>query len=277
MPVRHPSDLVDDAAVGMLLRRIPASLYKYSGVSGPRLEWMRKLIVDSMLYFASPTAFNDPLDCRVPPRYDASALVIEQFFRRVAKQNYPGQNLRDHKRAIRQMVVDSKTPDGQARLTKQFFKSLHQNGTACFAKDATNMLLWSYYAEGHSGIAVRFNMARDNLAAIPGECIPVEVRDQQDFPNVNYYKSTTAEFVATILGTKSVAWKHEEEWRLVLVGNSGYVRMPPAMIDGVILGMRIDPEVESALRSCVGQRSPTVELFRVVHCPNSFKLQLVPA
>lgn len=272
MPVRRP---FDDPALDELLKRIPASLYKYSGISGSRLEWMRKLIVDSMLYFASPNLFNDPFDCKVPPRYDASELAIKHHWREFVRLNFPGQRMREHKREINRMVRDSKTPAGQEGLTKKLFESVHKNGTACFAKDPASMLMWSYYAEGHRGIAVRFNMAFENLAALPGQFIPVEVRYETEFPNVNYYGSTINEFVATLLGTKSVAWKHEEEWRLVWVGNSGCVQVPPAMIDGVILGMRIDPEAEATVRGWVEQRSPKVELLRLVHRPNSFELEVV--
>jgi hypothetical protein len=213
----------------------------------------------------------------LPPCYDASALAIEQFWRRVARQNFPDEHLRDQKRTIRRRVLDSKTSEGQARLTKVFLDSLHRHGTACFSTNPTSMLMWSYYAEGHSGIVVRFNMALENLAAIPRQFIPVEVRYQDDWPDVNYYTSSTTQFIATILGTKSSAWKHEEEWRLVLVGTSGYVRLPAAIIDGIILGMRIDSVAEKAVRGWIEKRLPTVEVLRVVHRPRSFELQLVPA
>jgi hypothetical protein len=138
------------------------------------------------------------------------------------------------------------------------------------------MLLWSYYAEGHSGIAVRFNTNRNHLAAIPKN-LPVEVKYANDFPVINYHESRTHEFLKSIFGTKSIAWKHEEEWRLVLVEGSGYVHIPPKMINGVILGMRIDPVCEQKIRSWVGTRSPAIELLGVITRPNSSELDLVPA
>ncbi|MCZ6561444.1 MAG: DUF2971 domain-containing protein [Deltaproteobacteria bacterium] len=276
MPVRHPLDVVDDTSSISLLERIPPSLYKYSGLSGKRIEWMRRLIVDSELYFARPSAFNDPLDCRIPPSYDASTLSIKQHWRRVAKRNYPEAKMRSHKRWIQKIVMDSKTPEGQERLTKRLFKSLDKHGMACFAKDPTNMLLWSYYAEGHSGIAIRFSTALEHLQAIP-PFIPVEVQYATEFPQISYYQSSNNELLATIFGTKSTAWKHEEEWRLVLVNGSGCVRMPPAMIDGVIMGMRIDSKSEDTLHSWVDGREPAIELLRVAHRPNSFELELTPA
>ena len=60
-----------EPSVDELIRRIPSSLFKYSAISGERLEWMRRLIVDSELYFTPPRFFNDPLDFQITPSFDA--------------------------------------------------------------------------------------------------------------------------------------------------------------------------------------------------------------
>jgi hypothetical protein len=275
MPIRDPSDAFSDPTVLDALRRMPPVFYKYSGLSGYRLEWIGRLIVQSELYFAPPRAFNDPLDCHIAPNFNASSLVIEQFCRK--RRNYFSGDRRDYKKLIRQTIMDSKTEDGQRRLTERLFETLDQNGIACFAKDPANMLLWSYYAEGHSGIAVRFNMAREHLAGIGRQLIPVEVQYSRNFPIISYYKSTTNQLLRTLFGTKSLAWQHEEAWRLVLVGAIGCVFLPPAMIDAVVLGMRTDRNTEATIRGWLKDRVPTVELLRVVHRPRSFVLEVVTA
>ena len=45
-------------------------LYRYRDLEGPRAEWVRQIVVDSQIYFASPADFNDPFDCRVRFRTD---------------------------------------------------------------------------------------------------------------------------------------------------------------------------------------------------------------
>jgi hypothetical protein len=272
MPIREPSDAVNDPTVLEALRRMPAQLYKYSGILGDRLEWMRRLVVESQLYFAPPSAFNDPLDCRIPPTFDGSAQEIEDFWRPRVEQWFPLENPRTREERIRQT-----TAAGQERQAEEVLKSLGRNGIACFAKDPANMLLWSYYAEGHSGIAVRFNMAREHLAGIGRQLIPVEVQYSRNFPIISYYKSTTNQLLRTLFGTKSLAWQHEEEWRLVLVGAIGCVFLPPAMIDAVVLGMRTDRSTEATIRGWLKDRVRTVELLRVVHRPRSFVLEVVTA
>ena len=49
------------------------------------------------------------------------------------------------------------------------------------------------------------------------------------------------------------------------------------MITGVILGMRIGATEEETIRGWLAERSPRVELLRVVHKPNSFRLELAAA
>lgn len=278
------SDIHDDPSLDDLIRRIPPSLFKYSGLSGDRLEWMRRLIVDSELYFASPSSFNDPLDCRIPTRFEGSRLVVEQHWRGVARQFFAAAPRRDRKTRIRELVRDSATAQGQAKLTEQLFEILARNGTACFATDPTSMLMWSYYAEGHSGIAVRFGMDLDRIAALGRALVaqgthlfPVEVQYSEDFPNCNYYTSTTHDRLKMLLGTKSIAWKHEGEWRFVLPNRAGHFKIPSPIITGVVLGMRIDARHEAMLRDWIAKRSPKVEFLRVSHRPNSFRLELVPA
>jgi hypothetical protein len=53
----------------------------------------RNLIVDSALFFARPSMFNDPLDCRIPPSFEADPADIERFWReKWARQGRPARS-----------------------------------------------------------------------------------------------------------------------------------------------------------------------------------------
>jgi len=239
---------------------------------------MRKLIVDSELYFVPPSKFNDPLDCRIPPCYKASTLKAEQYWRGIGKRHGAGVDKRERKARIRKLVRDSRTLKGQERLNQQLFNSLDKRGIVSLTEDPVNMLMWSYYAEGHSGIALRFNMDLNCLAAIQEQMIPVDVKYLHKFPNINFYdiESHQHQFLTAMLGSKSSVWQHEKEWRLVKVSGSGYVRIPPKMIDGVVLGMRIG-DSEQLVREWVSARTSEIKLLRVVHKKSSFDLELTDA
>src|SRR5262245_47872373 len=144
--------------------------------------------------------------------------------------------------------------------------------------------MWSYYAEGHRGISVRFGTDVSRLERffrsfdLRGVSAAVfKVQYSEEFPKVNYYKTPNMERLKAVLGTKAAAWKHEEEWRIVLPNRSGYFPIPPGTVTGIIFGMRTPPEHEKTIRNWVVRREPAIELLRVCHKPGSFLLELVPA
>jgi hypothetical protein len=79
----------DPRTLEIALKR-PEKFFKYTALDGERREWARNLVVDSALFFARPSMFNDPLDCRIPPSFEAEPADIEQFWReKWARQGRP--------------------------------------------------------------------------------------------------------------------------------------------------------------------------------------------
>lgn len=200
-----------DSTVDALLKRIPSSLYRYSGLGGERLEWMRRLVVESELYFAAPSLFNDPLDFKIPTSFDAPGDVVEKHWRDLAEKSFASMPPEEKEAKIQGLVRDSGTSEGRKRLEQKLLSVLANNGTACFATDPTNMLMWSYYADSHRGAAVRFGMDLDRILALGTafkeqgtDLFPVEVEYKEEFPNCNYYTADKHERIKVVLGTKSV-------------------------------------------------------------------------
>jgi hypothetical protein len=146
--------------------------------------------LDSELYFISPNTFNHPLDCRISLHYDASALKVEQHWRKVVRQEFPGTPLSADKARIKELVRESRTLQGRERLNERFLQRLQKNGIVCLGDRSDNVLMWSYYAEGHKGISIQFNMAPKHLFGITDQYIPVEVNYARDFPRINFYESS---------------------------------------------------------------------------------------
>lgn len=151
---------------------------------------------------------------------------------------------------------------------------LNRYGIACLSEHKTNMLMWSYYAEGHTGIALRFDMSRDHMFPLPP--ILIKVRYRKDFPNLDYYLSSDDEQMYTVFGTKADSWSHEAEWRIV-VRRTGYVQVRPELISGIIFGLRTPKESEEVVRRWIKERTIPTALMRVEHEYRSFELKVVPA
>ena len=75
-------DIATDQRVQSLAERLPDTFYKYMRVDDEqRLEWLRRLLVDGELYFASSAELNDPFECAIAPSYDASEDQILEYAR----------------------------------------------------------------------------------------------------------------------------------------------------------------------------------------------------
>jgi hypothetical protein len=137
--------------------------------------------------------------------------------------------------------------------------------------------MWSYYAASHAGVAVQFDTGDEVLRQIPQPYLPLKVEYTKDFPKVSLYEPDRLAFVQNTLGTKAAAWRHEDEWRLVAIGRSGIIRMPPTMIDGIVLGLRTPPDIENAICRWIAETGRAIELMRIQHQPDSFELTVVGA
>ena len=81
MPMKR-SDFATDQRVRSLGERLPYTLYKYMRVDDEqRLEWLRRLLVDGELYFASSAELNDPFECAIAPSFTASEDQILEYAR----------------------------------------------------------------------------------------------------------------------------------------------------------------------------------------------------
>ena len=269
--------MFDVSKTSAMMARMPQALYRYSGASGDRMKWIHAALVESNVFFSAPSGFNDPLDCRVPFNFDASTVEIERYWRPVAKEQSPGAPPSEIEKTVESLIMLSQTVSGRNQLNETTHRSIAKSGVLSLSTQEANMLMWSYYAESHKGIVLRFRMNMDNLLAIPEETLPVEVKYSIDLPCIEFYNTTWEERLLGVLGTKADAWKHETEWRLVLVSHTGYVHVPPAMIDGVILGLRTDKDHEADIRSWVKARPVKTDILRIVHKPGSFGLEAVPA
>lgn len=77
---------------------------------------------------------------------------------------------------------------------------------ACFSESYTSFPMWGYYADGHKGICIGYNLynlvlKHDFFPVIYSEKPPSVVDEQNDL---------------LLVLTKSSQWKHEKEWRLVV-------------------------------------------------------------
>jgi Protein of unknown function (DUF2971) len=195
------------------LEDVPDVLYKYR-------DWHndnhKKLLTDGELYFASVDQFNDPFDGTVPHRYDPAELTEENIFlkyRMMTKREHPDW---DEKRIHDESFEYQRRgyfKDGH--YLEEFEKWAYENmnthfGVVCLCRKPDNFLLWSHYANAHTGICVGFDKYKLFEDA---HCQFAHMQYEEELPMLGLFDDVFTHF-KKLIGTKSSVWKYEDEYRL---------------------------------------------------------------
>jgi hypothetical protein len=136
-----------------------------------------------------------------------------------------------------------------SEFRSRMYQACSRTPVLCFSERADNLLMWSYYAAGHSGYVLEFNAKVLPIAAAMRtkyrrrhQVIALSARDAVEIARRTYC-------------FKGLQWRHEQEWRLIPANMrlerfgigamedapSGgyYFSMQPRMITGLVFGERL--------------------------------------
>jgi hypothetical protein len=150
-------------------------------------------------------------------------------------------------------------------------------GIISFSEEISDPVLWSHYADSHRGIALGFNVLRnDHLWPMiyPSERPTFDVKR---FPSMTQLEAM--EMVRKILAAKAPSWGYEKEHRVFIdlekarpEGDTFFHRIPPDCLVEVVLGIECkvtEDEVRAALRKGDHQG---VTVLRARRCLTRFKV-----
>ncbi|AGZ38086.1 DUF2971 domain-containing protein [Pseudomonas aeruginosa] len=154
-------------------------------------------------------------------------------------------------------------------------KSHSQHGLLCFAGDWSEPVMWSHYAEKHTGICLGFDVCRSLVQQVNYQ----DDRILAALSPAGTPDELSEELQQQLLRTKSAGWRYEQEYR-------SFVRLDTALADGplhfwpvadeiqlteVILGPLCEVPIESVRRR-VEQHFPDAVVFKARLAFQSFKI-----
>lgn len=254
-------------------------LYKYRGINNFGL----RLLSNGELYFSSPSKLNDPLDCGFYPAAVRSAVE------RVA-----GEGLREKLREVLSRPVDDKITGNTASILEAVENRVKKAGVLSFSLTATEPLMWSHYADGHSGVCVGIDKNWfDDF--IERECelnkliggTHVSYKEQPDFHEViaRYVERDASgektitdhifvDIVMPVLRTKAKHWAYEQEYRIIR-HEPGAVSIPGEAIKEVIVGKKISNGDYALVHAILSKPSLShVRVGRAEFGENSFLMDI---
>lgn len=240
---------------------IPKSLFRYYPASLLSLENLKK----QCLYFGSVDAFNDPFECsiaNVSPRDNPEALSV-------LRERYSAEaGIPEHiKRQIREMD-GSAFAEMMSRIARERVEDakrafIARRGVVCFAERNENLLMWSHYSSGGSGMCLEFRTDHEmfekaekvTYSKAPPALDPLAIlaslsRDEQPA------------WIADMYCTKPDDWRYEEEWRVIHREKGTAYTYPKELLKAVYFGPKCAMHfIEIACLTLLGQNRD-VEFWR---------------
>ncbi len=123
-------------------------------------------------------------------------------------------------------------------------KMRHTVGVYSLSKTPLDELMWAYYAGGHSGFCIEYDLDRLTLEARAAwNVIDVSYHPKPQtiiFEDV-FQAKDEASIIGKMIGTKSRRWAHEEEIRII-AAMSGQNNYAASALTGIYFGCRCDPK-----------------------------------
>lgn len=149
--------------------------------------------------------------------------------------------------------VYSSLDDGIRQIRKGLGK---QVGIECFTQSPTDILMWSYYADKHTGFCVEYDFSKLFISCANSFLFPVSYSEKRPLLDIqNLYDPVTQQvrndriveaFPSVMKSwiTKSKEWEREKEWRLITFpiknDSERLVKLPIA--SRIITGINITDE-----------------------------------
>jgi hypothetical protein len=249
----------------------PQFLYRYRHFQGEHYKYTGRIFTDSILYFPSPPQLNDPFDCRVHFQPTASLPAIRKMFEELLERNYP--NYKNLNREQRRNLIQKYKKVARKRsiedITWGIQNDLNERGVLSLSASNNNILLWSHYAAGHSGICLQF-LAMENT--------PFFNRAQRvdyliDYPQVHLHDDPLWHIKSFLL-TKANDWNYEQEWRIIDTDGPGEKVFSEELLVGVILGARIASEDRDYILNLVERRKAPIKIYQASINKGSYSLTI---
>lgn len=215
----------------------------------------KDILREELLWAAKPESFNDPFDCdlEIEKPYMTPKAVLKEMRKRGRSKNdinqYKASNLDNKGKFI---------PKEKKRIDDIIENFLEENknlGIVCMSERCDSILMWSHYAQSHTGVCLEFVRTEENNLGDSDVCSPVNYAN--NYPKINLAKALIRQdgtAMRLLMGTKSIEWSYEKEWRYMHENGNNKCEFP-GPISRVILGVKIKDDFKSRIEKLCSQRN----------------------
>lgn len=224
----------------------PKFLYRYEPPEVNRLEYLER----RWLWFSRPRHFDDLLDCNIRVDEPVSNKSAEAVYSLISKSQ-PDKKRWDEYYLVSGTPTASTTQKIQeaSNFVFDFWRGRAKNvyGILCLSEQPDVPLLWSKYAQNHTGFCLEFNTSYWPFE----KALKVEYyKEVPTFPLDSILRGEQ-NVIETIITTKSECWTCQREWRIALPKGDTPYGYDINALTAVYLGINVNPQVKERIVSAL--------------------------
>lgn len=158
-------------------------------------------------------------------------------------------------------------------LNKKMRKSVR---ITCFTESNTNVPMWQYYAEKHTGVCMEYSISKENFGENTYFLPVIYTNDYNKYLPYDLGENEKYKLVSIICSVlKMEEWKFEKEWRIVSLDNEKLEKEPyiNLEISGIYCGVEMPEPIKSVLKGLIGKKIPIYEMKKEVTGLEIYKLR----
>lgn len=256
-------------------------LYKFRGLS--RRDRIEPIFRAQTIYWPAISELNDPFESK--PRIVAPPIrsaLDKRKCERLAFDLFRRHGMSRDEAKARSKAASSPgfLAERAIEMTRELPPALENYRVYSLAGNCQSILLWSHYAEAHTGICLGFSTCNTYF----GDAL--EVHYSKDLATMDFFDRGDETNLRAMALSKSEEWRYEHEFRLVsqeptpsgMLPVNDYLHVfDPACLVEVIMGCNISTEDEAFVREMVALSPSPIKLRKAIRSEHRFALDFVDA
>ena len=225
---------------------------------------------NNQIWFSCPLDFNDPYDFFVP--YD-DTFTDEGFRQKIPSPN--GYTKDQYEQMLQFYKQNPKEFNNWSEEGIRRFVSKVR--VACFCEEKTEILMWSYYADFHRGICLKFDSSLDNYFFNEEDWDTHKMKIKKvdypmDFEKIWILKKPDGKDFEKRAFTKYHKWAYEKEHRII--SNTDAINYNKECLIEVNFGLKCkEVNIEKIINTIKKNNFNNVKFIRAIKCTDKYKLK----
>ena len=178
---------------------------------------------------------------------DINTIVDNQIYLPTKSElNDPTEGFYNDDDIIKAFNINKNSSSGISKQYNSLTEKIKKVGIYSLSQNYDNELLWAYYANGHTGFTIEYDIDILKESLNHNQYFKVIYDFSVDYvlnipkPNMSVFeKENTILMLKTYLGSKSLSWQHEKEYRLIVEG-IGLFDIDYRSVTGIYFGCKME-------------------------------------